>query len=195
MDADGEDRLRAGVLAGLTVAALVAGGLWWRAAAPQTGPVAGTDPAGLMVGVEPTSPAGSESAAYRSSLRVTLAPEGAVGSVEVGPTVDRPADFPLPGAIWSVAREGIGPEAGLNAEVQPAEGVRYRLRLRWRCTGPGQLVVAVSGALSGERQPSTACDGRVRSAELIGAGVPARIMLSTVDMAPVEVDAELMVAS
>ncbi|MFC0007989.1 hypothetical protein [Micromonospora siamensis] len=193
MDADGEDRLRAGVLAGLTVAALVAGGLWWRAAAPQTGPVAGPDPAGLMVGVEPTSPSGSDSAAYRSSLRVTLEGERAVGSVEVGPTVDRPADFPSPGALWAVASEGIGPEAGLDAEVQPTEGVRYQLR--WRCTGPGKLVVAVSGALLGEQQPPTACDGRIRSAELIGAGVPARIMLSTVDMAPVEVDAQLMVAS
>ncbi|WBB66077.1 hypothetical protein [Micromonospora sp. WMMD812] len=189
------DRLNAGVLAGATVLALVFGGWWWRASAPATGPTPGA-PSPSPERVDRFVPSESENGAVfhvdpstGAAFRVDRGPDG--GDPDDPQPRGEDADGGLPwspNTFWR-ERTTISPERGVTRQSAGEDGVRYLLQ--GRCSGPGDLLVVITGSRSDERtQPD--CDGSLQTQVVTGAGTPIRISLTTVGNEPVRVEAQLV---
>ncbi|MER7330910.1 MULTISPECIES: hypothetical protein [unclassified Micromonospora] len=204
------DRLRAAVLAGSALTALVAGGWWWQTSAPATGPLAvaptpsaqsrsGNDdaPVSSMVAVDGqrvvsvwTLP-GDGGASYRVDPRT-----GAAFRVDSGGRTAVRIDSEarrlnrLPNTIWR-ERATLNRENG-RVVKQAAGEAATRFLLQYRCTGPGELLVVLERVRSAAPFPAVECDGTVVSIELTAVGGPFRVSLSTADAEPLRVDAQLV---
>ncbi|MEV5766508.1 hypothetical protein AB0L34_18330 [Micromonospora sp. NPDC052213] len=121
------DRLRAAVLAGSALTALVAGGWWWQTGAPATGPAAGA----------PAPSAQSRSGYVPGtgdpivSSRVTVDGEGVVSV------------WSLPGDSDGGATVGVDPRTGAAFRVDPRTGAAFRVDPR---TGAAFRVDPLTGA-------------------------------------------------
>ncbi|MEU5913413.1 hypothetical protein [Micromonospora sp. NPDC047527] len=211
MDAEVGHRLRSAVLAGVVVAALVVGGWWWRAAAPH--PTEGSArPSTAEPSEQPTVSTALErvlaSGAPDGPVRVRIDPEtGEVSEVQTRPRVVidpatgmitdvegtpgdsfRSGDLPMfKATIWRERKELT---SGRGVTRQSADdGVRHLLQ--YRCTRPGTLVVAVTGAdMTGPSRID--CDGTIATAEVFPTGGPIRVSLSTAGERPIDVQAQLV---
>ncbi|MER5334949.1 hypothetical protein [Micromonospora sp. NPDC002717] len=124
-------RLRAAVLAGSALTALVGGGWWWQTSAPATGPAAGA-PAPSAQSRSGYAPGNGDAVV---SSRVTVGGEG-VGSVWALPG-DRDGGVtfqvdPRTGAAFQVdPRTGaafqVDPRTGAAFQVDPRTGAAFRL--------------------------------------------------------------------
>ncbi|MEV4710497.1 hypothetical protein [Micromonospora sp. NPDC049374] len=200
MDVDATHRLRGALLAAAAVAALTLGGWWWQIAAPEwpTG-------AGL-------APDGSSSVTYWREDPVTgdTVPElpNATSSVlvdartgAVAGTHDGPAQRTVTGSAGSSGWRAGGTDlvwtesARLSSggavvrQTRMERGERHLLRLR--CTGPGELLVAVSGARSAAPM-TVGCDGGQVMMELAGTGAAARLSFSPAGSEPLQIEARLI---
>ncbi|MEU4644233.1 hypothetical protein [Micromonospora sp. NPDC023814] len=210
------DRLRAAVLAGSALTALVAGGWWWQAGAPATGPVAGAPPpsaqsrSGYVPGssdaivssrvaldgqevVSVWSLPGDRDggATFRVDPRTGAAfrvDSGGRAGVRVDPEPRRLGR--LPNTIWR-ERATLGRENG-RVVKQAAGEAATRFLLEYRCTGPGELLVVLERIRAAVPFPTVGCDGSVVSIELTAVGGPFRVSLSTADAEPLRVEAQLV---
>ncbi|MEU8299255.1 hypothetical protein AB0C04_18475 [Micromonospora sp. NPDC048909] len=189
------DRLSAGVLTGATVLALVVGGWWWRANVPVTGSssdgasppspdaerfVSSDSDTGAVFHVDPSTGA---------AFRVDRAPDGGDPSEPQSRGEDADADLPWsPNTFWR-ERTTLSPERGVTRQSAGEDGVRYLLQ--GRCSGPGELLLVITGSRSDERSQPT-CDGSLQVQVVTGAGSPIRISLTTVDSEPVRIEAQLV---
>lgn len=203
MDAEAEDRpptgagdrLRAGVLAGLAVAALVAGGSWWRANAPVTGPPS----------TAPSAPSGSpaprsevvisdsdRSVTFRvdpvTGAAMRMDPQPDAGAVEPFRRYDDDGWLDRPGDLIWRERATLTQERPVTRQTATGYGARHVLQ--FRCTGPGELRVSVLGARAGDPLTS-GCDGSLVITQAISRGGQLRVTLSTAGAEPVRVEARL----
>ncbi|MEV2238935.1 hypothetical protein [Micromonospora sp. NPDC049891] len=198
MDVDVTHRLRGALLAAVGVAALILGGWWWRVQAPEV-------PSGGDV-----APGGSSAATYWRENQVTGeivrehpgatatllvdAHTGAVVGASGGPVdpvgTTRPGGTRTSGAelVWT---EQVRLSSGGAVVRQTRMGSGERHLLRLSCTGPGELLIAVSGARSAAPM-TVACDGGLVMMELTGTGAPARLSFSPAGSQPVQVEARLI---
>ncbi|MFF0150848.1 hypothetical protein [Micromonospora sp. NPDC005203] len=207
MDATAEGRLRSTVLFGATVAVLVAGGWWWRSAAPS--PLAG--PAGAA-----TAPAVGPSVSTPLDLPLvrggglTARVDGETGAVVRAVDIPRAVLDPASGEIIDIEgdpswlffqgelpsfRETIWQERAVLVPrqriVRQAGGGDSRYLLQYRCTRPGTLSVTVFEAESAG--PSEIdCDGVITSAEVLSGGRPFRVTLSTGGVHEIDIEAQLV---
>ncbi|MFF5178798.1 hypothetical protein ACFY2Q_12335 [Micromonospora sp. NPDC000316] len=210
MDAAEGYRLRSAVLAGVAVAALAVGGWWWQAAAPTVGSArpSTAEPSGeptlstamervLAAGVPDgrpvtvrVDPETGEVNEVRSRSRVVIDPAtGAVVDVE-GPPGDgfTTGDLPLfKETVWRVRRE-LSPGVAVTRRSADDGG---RHLLQFRCTRPGSLAVAVTGArVAGPSHVD--CDGTIATAEVVSAGGSIRVSLLSTGAQPIDVQAQLV---
>ncbi|MEV4543013.1 hypothetical protein [Micromonospora echinaurantiaca] len=189
------DRLRAGVLAGLAVAALIAGGSWWRANAPVTGPPS-TAPTAT-----PASPAPrfevvgdpERSVTFRvdpvTGAAMRMDPQPGAGAVEPFRRYDDDGWLDRPGELIWRERTTLTQERPVTRQTATGYGARHVLQ--FRCTGPGELRVSVLGARAGDPLTS-GCDGSLVTTQAISRGGPLRVTLSTAGAEPVRVEARLV---
>lgn len=189
MGAGTDDRWRGGLLAGLALGALVAGGWWWGEARPATGPVA--------------SPL--------SSAPPTLAPAdrpSAEQFVVVDPDDGRVIQGSGPGPAESVV---LHQESGAAALLVPdirwedrshlapgddplirqsasSDGERYLLMVS--CSGAGTLTVTVSGSRDDGSPTRVVCSGAPTTLPVTAAGGPLRVRFAVAD-GEVDLDARL----
>ncbi|RKN38850.1 hypothetical protein [Micromonospora endolithica] len=207
MDADAVDRptgsgagatdpgARGGTVA-LTVAVLavsVAGGWWWRANEPVTGP-AGRPPVAVAsdrpVAVASDRPVADETVLLdgnTGAIVTRTAPgEGQVTVVIPGDDGDGLGRFP--GTVWQ-ERRTLTPERGVVRRTRSAEGVRYLLQ--FRCTGPGELLVVVDGGRAADPF-TTGCSGSTTTTQMTATGGPFQVSLSTAGTEPLRMEAQLV---
>ncbi|SCL62591.1 hypothetical protein GA0070606_3648 [Micromonospora citrea] len=196
-----DDRWRTAVLAVAALAALAGGGWWWQSEAPPVGPVV-TGPSaspgprsGLAV------PAQSErGATFRvdpgtgAAFRVDVVPGGPDPRSLMEGRLDEAARRgglgSLPGAVWT-SRARLDGTQGHVRQAFAEEGARHLLR--YRCLGPGELLLVVDGARAADPITS-ACDGSVTSTEITGSGGPFRVSLTSANAEPLRVEAQLVAA-
>ncbi len=212
----GVDRLRGGVLAGLAVVLVVAGGAWWRAAAPSIEPTGGPDRSSAMdvmdsVAAVDSVPTGREThrvapgdspqffvvdpangqVVFRSPRRSVVldGPTGRVLADDASGSVptDRGGDLAGFGTLWQ-ARLTLRPGLPPQQRAVPAAGSRPHL-LQARCTGPGELLL-VAFPFGQRESHRVACDGSSATVLLDG-GKKLRFVLAVSGDAPVVVDARL----
>ncbi|MCZ7419410.1 MULTISPECIES: hypothetical protein [unclassified Micromonospora] len=197
MDVDAIHQLRGALLAAVGVGVLTLGGWWWQVQAPQA-----RSDTGVV-------PGGSSSATYWRENPVTgaVVPEptssvlvdprtGAVVGTD-GPPVDGTVTSSAVADGWRGATEAVWTE---SARLSPGGAVVRQTRLErgerhllWlRCTGPGELLVAVSGARSAAPM-TVGCDGGQVLMELTGTGAAARLSFSPAGSQPVQIEARLVV--
>ncbi|MFG1950591.1 hypothetical protein [Micromonospora sp. NPDC048830] len=217
MDIDAADRLRLGVLAGLSALALTAGVTWWSAHAPTTGPSvprASQDaaPGGAASGLAADADAPG-SGLRRGLFRRTVVLDAATGRViaESG-TVRSFLVDPATGQIVSgqgspVAGDG-GPRGGAGqfggtvwqARLKVSPGLPPQRRvvtvaggphlLQYRCGGPGgHLVLEVRSGRSESRR--VRCDGSLATLWVNPTGGRVGVALAAPGGAPVVVEAQL----
>ncbi|MGW4502049.1 hypothetical protein ACWENR_25990 [Micromonospora sp. NPDC004336] len=196
-----DDRWRTAVLAVAALAALVGGGWWWQSAAPRTGPVATAPSASPEPRLGLAVPAQSaRGAAFRVDPNT-----GAAFRVDVGPGGADPRSVPqgrldgaarggslgdVPGAVWTTRARLDGTQGHVRQAFAEA-GARHLLR--YRCLGPGELLVVVDGARAADPITS-ACDGSVTATEVTGSGGPFQVSLSSANAEPLRVEAQLVAA-
>ncbi|GIJ21802.1 hypothetical protein [Micromonospora lutea] len=191
------DRLRGVVLAAVGVAALTLGGWWWLVQAPQASSGGGAAPGGSSAATSwrEDLATGEFVREFPSATSSVLLDErtGAVVGVSGEPV--EPAGSSRSGdarvgaeLVWTeLARLSSG--GGVVRQTRMGSGERHLLRLR--CTGPGELLVAVDGARSAA--PMTVdCDGDRVAMELTGTGAAARLSFSPAGSEPVQVEARLI---
>ncbi|GIJ75591.1 hypothetical protein SAMN05443287_114129 [Micromonospora phaseoli] len=198
MDVDVSHRLRGTVLVGGAVVALTLGGWWWQAQAPPTLTGAGVAAQGSstaatywredpVTGVmTPEHPDGA------SFFRVDPGTGGLIGEIDntAGGTVSDLSGRGWAGGevVWT-ERVELGPGAAVVRQTRIAHDERHLLT--FTCTGPGDLLVVVTGARAAD--PLTAaCDGAVATTEVIGTGASVRVALSPAGAAAVKVQARLI---
>ncbi|MFI7431054.1 hypothetical protein ACIBPB_29080 [Micromonospora sp. NPDC049836] len=150
-----DERTRRVLLAGLTVAALVAGAWWWRAAAPA---VDRADP----------GPTGSPAAFLEPGLRVAI--DARTGQVLPGPDADPDQRVVIHQApdgtvrqlddsqvLWRERSHLLpdGPPVRRQTNASDAD----RVVLTVGCSGAGSVVVGVSGAPAAEPERTVSCGG------------------------------------
>ncbi|MEO3776216.1 hypothetical protein ABGB16_05025 [Micromonospora sp. B11E3] len=217
MDIDVADRLRAGVLAGLSALALTAGVTWWRGHAPTTGPSvprASQDavPGGAASGLAADADAPG-SGLRRGLFRRTVVLDAATGRViaqsgTVRPfLVDPATGQAVSGQGGAVAGDG-GPRGGAGqsgrtvwqAQLKVSPGLPPQRRvvatrggphlLQYRCVGPGgHLVLKVGSGRSESRR--VRCDGALAALWVNPADGRVRVDLDARGRAPVVVEAQL----
>ncbi|MFC8849432.1 MULTISPECIES: hypothetical protein [unclassified Micromonospora] len=206
----GVDRLRGGVLAGLAVLVVVAGGAWWRAAAPTVGPTGGPSrPSGVdAVLVRPPSggtdsggtffvdaatgrtfvvdPAAGRTVVIDAATARVLTQHPAVAGPREGEGLG--GDVGGFGSLWE-ARLTLRPGLPPQQRTVTAAGSRPHL-LQHRCVGAGELLLTT--VRSGRRESRrVACDGSVASVWLYGGTGPIRIAFAASGGTPIVVDARL----
>ncbi|MFF4878478.1 hypothetical protein [Micromonospora sp. NPDC000668] len=211
MDSEADDRLRSAVLAGVALAALAVGGWWWRAAAPAptAGPATAAPTAGPTVstaldrvlasgvpgeGVTAlVDPETGEATEVRRAPGVSIDPEtGWITDID-GDSGEfffqGDASGGLPRFSETIWRERATLTPGQPVTRQSADdGARYLLQ--YRCTGPGAMLLVITGAqIAGS--PRVDCDGTVSVSEVDATGGLIRVSLSTAGEQPVEVEAQL----
>ncbi|MEH1027940.1 hypothetical protein ACWD6L_10575 [Micromonospora profundi] len=210
MDAGADDRLGSAVLAGVAVAALVVGGWWWRATAPE--PTAGPARPTAEPSAEPSVSTVMErvvaSGMADGPVRVRIDPEtGEVSEAQTrsrvvidpatgmivdidGPPGDSfgTGDLPLfKETVWRERRELTPGEAVIRQSAD--NGARHLLQVR--CTRLGSLAVKVTGArLAGS--PRIDCDGTIATAVVLPDGGRIRVSLVSTAGQPVDVQAQLV---
>ncbi|MBQ1024399.1 hypothetical protein [Micromonospora sp. C95] len=196
MDVDAIHRLRGALLAAVGVAVLTLGGWWWQVQAPQA-------QTGLGV-----APGGSSSATYwrENPATVAVVPEPA-STIVIDPRTGTvvgadggPVDGTVPSSAvadgWRGANDLVWAESARlssgGAVVRQTRLERDERHLLWlRCTGPGELLVAVSGARSAAPM-TVGCDGGQVLMELTGTGAAARLSFSPAGSQPVQIEARLV---
>lgn len=197
-----DDRLRSAVLAGVAVAALAVGGWWWRAAAPETTAGSARPEATPSTGPSVSTALERLVAAGVPEERVTFRvdPEsGEAVEVERRPAIDpqssrtlgsedAPGDLPVfLSTIWREQRE-LAPGEDVTRQASN-DGSHYVLQ--YRCTRPGTLAVAGTGAeIAGPARID--CDGAVATADVLPGNGPFRVSLSAVSDQPIDVEAQLV---
>ncbi|MEH1099727.1 hypothetical protein [Micromonospora sp. CPCC 205561] len=164
---------------------------------PGTGAAFGIDPrTGTAMGIDPRS-----GATFRvdprsgHTIRVEIADDG--------PDPRRPLDGRLdeavrrgrldglPGTVWTV-RTRLDGTAGHVRQHSAEEGARHLLR--YRCFGPGELLIVIDGARAADPITS-ACEGSITSTEVVGRGGPFQVSLSSANTEPLRVEAHLVALS
>ncbi|MBQ1052096.1 hypothetical protein KBX50_27025 [Micromonospora sp. C51] len=200
MDVDAIHRLRGALLTAVAVVALTLGGWWWRVAAPEAQTGVGLAPGGSSAVTswrENPVTGGTVSEVPNAASSVLVdARTGAVVGVDDGPA-ERPATGSAAPSGWYVggtelvwtesARLSSG--AAIVRQTRMERGERHLLRLR--CTGPGELLVAVAGARSAAPM-TVGCDGGQVMMELTGTGAAARLSFSPAGSEPVQIEARLI---
>ncbi|NLU77331.1 hypothetical protein HCA58_02775 [Micromonospora sp. HNM0581] len=195
MDIYATYRLRGALLTAVAVAALTLGGWWWQQQAPEASTGAGAVPGG--------HPADSYQWLDPVTGGVASGLSGAASAVLVDPRTGAVFDEDEPPATGSAAPDrwwlgGTEPVWTESARLSPGGAVARQTRmgrgerhlLSLRCTGPGELLVAVSGARSAA--PMTVnCDGGQVMMELVGTGAGARLSFSPAGSEPVQIEARL----
>ncbi|MCM0678456.1 hypothetical protein NCC78_27830 [Micromonospora phytophila] len=193
------DRLRAGVLFGSALVALVAGGLWWQTSAPVTGPLPAATPSPQSETRFRSVPEGSEDGViFRvdpetgAAFRVDVDRGGADPRRLMEQMLDEEASSgrldSFPDTVWT-QRADLAPERGVVRQAAAEAGARHLLQ--YRCTGPGELLVVIDGARAADPFTS-ACDGSVTSTEVTAAGGSFQVALSTANAGPLRVEAQLV---
>ncbi|MBM0227619.1 MULTISPECIES: hypothetical protein [Micromonospora] len=189
MDARTDDRWRGGLLAGLALAAVVAGAWWWRQAAPAIGPVS----AAVSSAAPSPAPAGL--------LRVVVDAED--GHLVEGPVAD--PDQPLvfhresgaAGApersetIWADRSHLSQGGPPLVRQTGAEMGGRYLLVAG--CVGSGPVTIQVAGA-DGAPEERADCGGPPVLLRLTAVGGTLEVRF-TADDGPADLDAHLSVLS
>lgn len=189
MGAGADDRLRGGLLAGLALGALVAGGWWWREATPATGPVA----APLSSAPPTLAPADPPSAEHF----VVVDPDGGRVIQGSGPGPDESvvlhqesgAAAPLvPDTVWADRSHLAPADDPLIRQSASSDGERYLLVVT--CSGSGTLTVSVSGSREDGPPARVVCSGAPTTLPVTGAGGPLRVRFAVAD-GEVDLDARL----
>jgi hypothetical protein len=202
MDVDAIHRLRGALLAAAAVAALTLGGWWWRVAAPEAQTGVGLAPGGSSAGTywrENSVTAGTVSEPPHATSPILVDPRtGAVVGADDGPA-ERPTGSAASSGWWAGGTElvwtesaRLGSGAAVIRQTRMERGERHLLRLR--CTGPGELLVAVSGARSAAPM-TVGCDGGQVLMDLTGTGAAARLSFSPAGSEPVQIEARLIALS
>ncbi|MFI7548712.1 hypothetical protein ACIBQ2_03105 [Micromonospora sediminimaris] len=199
MNVDAIHRLRGALLAAVAVAALTLGGWWWRVAAPEAQTGVGLPSAVTYWRGNPVTGGTVSELPHATSSVLVDARTGAVAGADDGPA-ERPATGSAAPSGWYVggtelvwtesARLGSG--AAVVRQTRMERGERHLLRLR--CTGPGELLVAVAGARSAAPM-TVGCDGGQVMMELTGIGAAARLSFSPAGSEPVQIEARLIALS
>ena len=178
MGAGVDDRLRGGLLAGLALAALVAGGWWWRVATPATGPVAAP-----VSSAPPTlAPADRPSAGH--FVVVDPGDGRAIGGSAPGPAesvvLQESGAAPLvPDTVWA-DRSHLAPgDDPLIRQSAASDGERYVLVVT--CSGAGTLFVTVSGFRDDGPPIRVVCSGTPTTLPVTAAGGPLQVRFAAVD--------------
>lgn len=203
MDVDAAHRLRGALLATVGVAALALGGWWWRAEAPTSGPVGASADAGIAP--DRASAAGYRPEELASDVRVRVQPgatssflvDARTGAVigsggESEETVSgsaRPGGWRSGGELVWTERARLSSGGAVVRQTRIEHGERHLLR--FSCTGPGELLVAVAGARSAAPM-TVGCDGGLAIMELTGTGAPARLSFSPAGSEPIQIEARLI---
>ncbi|MEV0805585.1 hypothetical protein [Micromonospora sp. NPDC050200] len=188
-----DDRLRGGVLAVAALLALAAGGGWWRATAPATGPhpvAVGTSPRGVGPSGPPENLDEVLAADPGTAVRVVI-------DAETGRVLERtelPGDghaVRLPRFTDTLWRERLTLTPGQRPVRREslADGARHLLQ--YRCTGRGELLISIVHG-SYRDTGRTTCDGELIGLELPDPLAPTRIEFSAVAPGPVEAEAQLV---
>ncbi|WBB55404.1 hypothetical protein [Verrucosispora sp. WMMD573] len=192
MDVDAIHRLRGALLAGVAVAVLALGGWWWRAEAPQAQTGVGLAPGGSSAAPDWRQNPVTGAVVPEPTSRIVIDPgTGAVIAPADGTvTSSGVADG------WRSANDLVWTESARlssgGAVVRQTLLERGERHLLWlRCTGPGELLVAVSGARSAAPM-TVGCDGGQVLMELTGTGAAARLSFSPAGSQPVQIEARLV---
>lgn len=189
MDAGAQDRWRGALLAGAVLVALSVGGWWWRAAAPDAGPVA------TPVSAEPAGPADDPLARKRFVV------DAENGHLIEAPGGDEPvvlhqeSGATTPGVthvVWEDRSHLLPGDEPLVLESHPSAGERYLLVVS--CAGAGSLTFAATGADgNGDgAEQRAACTGAPTSlGPLTAAGGPLRVRFTATDFA-IDLEARLV---
>lgn len=176
------ERVRTALLAGVTVAALAVGAWWWRDAAPALGPT-GPSPspsmdAFLRPGVRLVDPADQvlASAAPDDWVIVHVEPTGPPG----------PADGA--GELWHERSHLVPGAPPLDRRSSMADFGRYLVTVR--CSGPGRLVVELSGVRYARPPSNVRCGEGVEALVVESSGAPLLVRFSAV-AGEVDLDARL----
>ncbi|MGC5050325.1 hypothetical protein ACLQ2S_02545 [Micromonospora sp. DT48] len=192
MFVDAEHRLRGVLLAAVGVAALALGGWWWQTQTPEASSDGSAAPGGSSAVVQwrdYQEPGELVREAPAASAHMLIDERtGAVVRLHDEPMEPAGSTRPRSDLVWTEqARLPAG--GGVVRQARMGPGERHLLRLR--CTGPGELLVAVAGARSAA--PITvACDGGLVTMEITGSGGPARLSFSPAGSESVEVEARLI---
>ncbi|RIV31675.1 hypothetical protein [Micromonospora radicis] len=209
MDIDPGHRLRGALLVGVGVGALALGGWWWQTEAPTPLPAGAQVAAAPDGGTHwPGDPVTGNLFRQDPGAASTLVLDAATGGVLVDPRTGAvlPSVGESVGGASAADRQGVArpgnrgtvvwsDEATLSdgmgvvrlARIGPAEPHL----LRFSCTGPGELLITVTGARAAD--PLTAgCDGAVVTTEIIGTGAPVQVTFTTAGAAPLKLVARLI---
>ncbi|MFF0720202.1 hypothetical protein [Verrucosispora sp. NA02020] len=200
MHVDPVHRLRGALLAGIGAVALVLGGWWWQTQAPtpSTTVSIGSGAAVRHATTWRTAPGARMSVLdSRTGSVVSVSPDRAYAPP------DGPADASSDAGHRSVRRaevqnvvwtESTKLSEGASVVRQAPIGYGESFRLRFRCVGPGDLLVTVDGARAAD--PITiGCDSAVATTEVTGTGGPVRISFSTAGAEPLHLEARLIAPS
>ncbi|MET7966860.1 hypothetical protein [Micromonospora sp. NPDC005305] len=181
-----DERIRRALLAGLTVAALVAGAAWWRAAEPALG----------RTGPDPAASAG---AFLQPGLRVTL--DAKTGRVLPGSEADpdEPVvieENPDGAARWrdvshTVWREQslLMPDGGpVTRRANASDGARFLLTVS--CSGADAVSVGFTGSSEDETELGLSCNGPADRVVVTARGGPLLVRF-TAARDQVDLDARL----
>ncbi|WP_141722192.1 hypothetical protein [Micromonospora haikouensis] len=213
------DRLRGGVLAGLAVLLVVAGGAWWRGAAPRIDPTGGPDRSSDMdavgavdsVDAVDSVPTGRETVrvapgdspqffvvdpangrvVFRSPRRAVVldGPTGRVLADDASGSVSYDRGGDL-GGFGTLWQARLTLRPGLPPQQRAVPAAGSRPHLlQARCTGLGELVL-VAFPFGQRESHRVACDGSSATVLLDG-GRKLRFVLAASGDAPVVVDARL----
>lgn len=208
VDSRAERRSGAGLLAGLTVVALLVGGGWWTTSAPPITPgaVAGPHVNGAVRGTaNPTAGSRSAYISIDSDMRVMVDPNtgwpvGRSGSrVAVESPTDRiPADDGVTVAnpsrlgtvLWREHRLLAEEDRRLHRQSASLRGARYQLLIM--CDGENELAVRVDRGRHRSGMRISRCDGSLHSVGLVGVGGPLSVRFETWQGSPVALTALLV---
>ncbi|MFI7021248.1 hypothetical protein [Micromonospora sp. NPDC049900] len=200
MHVDPVHRLRGALLAGIGAVALALGGWWWQAQAPTPAPAPIGPGDGPWSATTWRMEPGIRTSVVldgRSGAVVSAHPGGGYGPPGGTADASSSADHRSPGraevrnVVWT---ESTKLSEGASVVRRAPIGYGESFRLRFRCIGPGDLLVTVDGARAAD--PITiGCDGAAATTEVTGTGGPVRISFSTAGAEPLQLEARLIAPS
>ncbi|RFS43282.1 hypothetical protein D0Q02_28715 [Micromonospora craniellae] len=201
MYVDSVHRLRGALLAGIGAVALVLGGWWWQAQEPTPGaPASFGSGDGLRSATTWRMESGTRTSVVldaQTGAVVSAPPDGGYGPP--GGTMDASSSADHRSLRREEVRNVVWTELtklteGASVVRQAPIGYGETFRLRFRCVGPGDLLVTVDGARAAD--PITiGCDGAAAMTEVTGTGGPVRISFSTAGAEPLQLETRLIAPS